>query len=51
METAGLRIAEPVREVYVRFGADQDGYSLTAPMLASRTRDYETELQIPITGA
>ncbi len=48
---AGLSAAGPLREVYHRFGADQDDYSLPAKVLA-RTRDeYVTELQIPITTA
>jgi DNA-binding transcriptional MerR regulator/effector-binding domain-containing protein len=43
----GLRIAGPLREVYLRFGAEQRGYTLPTRMLAQRESDYRTELQIP----
>jgi hypothetical protein len=48
MEKAGARIAGPVREVYIRFGADQCGYTLPPRVLACRDSEYETELQIPL---
>jgi len=38
----------PAREVYHRFGADQDGYALPAHVLASKSDHYVTELQLPI---
>ncbi len=45
---SGLRIAGPMREVYHRFGADQEGYSLPAHRVASSSDDYVTELQVPV---
>lgn len=41
--------AGPVRETYVRFGADQVGYTLPRRMLAESAADYRTVLQVPIT--
>jgi effector-binding domain-containing protein len=49
MDSAGARIAGPIRESYVRFGADQQGYTLPPHLLASDVRKYRTEIQIPIT--
>lgn len=46
--SAGLIPAGPLREVYHRFGADQDDYRLPAQMLARAPGDYLTELQIPV---
>lgn len=48
IETAGLKAAGPLREVYHRFGADQEDYRLPSKMTARNRRDYLTELQIPI---
>jgi DNA-binding transcriptional MerR regulator len=48
VEQSGLRIAGPLREVYHRFGADQDGYSLPAHVLADSSADLVTELQTPV---
>ena len=45
---AGLSPAGPMRELYHRFGADQNDYRLPTKMLASNARDYLTELQIPV---
>ncbi|WP_375208174.1 MerR family transcriptional regulator [Hyphococcus sp.] len=45
---AGLEAAGPLREVYHRFGADQEDYRLPSKMTARSSRDYLTELQIPI---
>lgn len=45
---AGLSAVGPLREVYHRFGADQDDYRLPAKMLARHRVEYLTELQIPI---
>lgn len=45
---AGLNPAGPLRELYHRFGADQDDYSLPAKMVANNSRDYLTELQLPV---
>lgn len=46
--SAGLKPAGPLREIYHRFGADQEDYRLPAKVLAKRTRDFLTELKIPI---
>jgi DNA-binding transcriptional MerR regulator len=48
MDGAGMRIAGPVRETYLRFGAAQRGYTLPPLMLADGVAEYETELQIPV---
>jgi len=45
---AGLKTAGPMRELYHRFGADQEDYSLPAKMIAKDSRDYLTELQLPV---
>lgn len=45
---AGLSVAGPLREVYHRFGADQEDYRLPAKMLARHRVEYLTELQIPV---
>ncbi len=47
---AGLSAAGPLREVYHRFGADQEDYSLPAKMLARHRVEFLTELQIPISS-
>ena len=44
----GERAAGPVREVYRRYGADQDGYTVPKAQLARAPADYLTEIQIPI---
>jgi DNA-binding transcriptional MerR regulator/effector-binding domain-containing protein len=41
-------IIGPLREVYVRFGADQIGYRLPARWLATSSADFVTEIQAPI---
>jgi DNA-binding transcriptional MerR regulator len=51
MEGAGMRIAGPIRETYLRFGAHQGGYTLPPHVLAGSDQEYETELQVPITNA
>jgi len=51
MQSSGMRAAGPVREVYLRYGADQHGYTIPAAQLARATADYLTELQIPITAS
>jgi effector-binding domain-containing protein len=48
LDSAGARIAGPIREAYLRFGADQKGYTLPPLVLANAVADYQTELQIPI---
>jgi hypothetical protein len=47
-ETTEQRIARPVRESYLRFGAEQRGYTLPPRLLASGVEEYETELQLPV---
>ncbi len=44
----GVRIAGPIREVYLRFGADQRGYTLDPSVLRTHEAQYLTELQIPV---
>lgn len=48
VDAAGFRPAGPMREIYHRFGADQEGYSLPGKMLAERTHQYVTEVSLPI---
>lgn len=48
MDGGGRRIAGPIREVYLRFGAHQIGYTLSPPVIADRVTEYQTELQIPM---
>ena len=48
IDDAGLSAVGPLREVYHRFGADQDDYRLPARMLARHRVEFLTELQIPI---
>lgn len=48
MRGTPARIAGPIREVYLRFGADQRGYTLDPRFLANAVCGYRTELQIPI---
>jgi effector-binding domain-containing protein len=51
MSRTGTRLAGPVREVYLRFGAGQCGYTLSPRVVAGCEADYSTELQIPLVGA
>ena len=48
LDAEGARICGPVRESYLRFGAQQRGYTLPPLMLADGVAAYETELQIPV---
>jgi DNA-binding transcriptional MerR regulator len=48
MQGTEERIAGPIREVYLRFGADQRGYTLDPRFLADSVAQYRTELQIPL---
>jgi DNA-binding transcriptional MerR regulator len=48
MQGTTARITGPIREVYLRFGADQQGYTLDPRFLVSSVAQYRTELQIPI---
>ncbi|MEO1251025.1 MAG: MerR family transcriptional regulator [Pseudomonadota bacterium] len=45
---AGLSQRQPMREIYHRFGADQDDYRLPQKMLARGPTDYLTEIFMPI---
>ena len=44
----GARAIGPLRETYLRFGADQRGYQLPRRFLAGAVTDYRTVLQVPI---
>ena len=44
----GYKIDGPSREVYLRFGASEDGYRLPEAYLAQQASDFVTELQIPV---
>lgn len=44
----GYEVAGPLREVYLRFGADQTGYSVPSAYLAKESSELVTELQIPV---
>ena len=48
IEDHDYAVAGPTREVYLRFGADQVGYSLPDGYLAERDEEYVTELQVPV---
>ncbi|HEX6509565.1 MAG TPA: hypothetical protein VF221_18205 [Chloroflexota bacterium] len=48
MQGTPARIGGPIREVYLRFGADLRGYTLDPRFLTNDARDYRTELQIPV---
>jgi DNA-binding transcriptional MerR regulator/effector-binding domain-containing protein len=48
IESSGERMTGPLREVYWRYGADQNGYSVPKTQLARAPADYLTEIQIPI---
>lgn len=44
------RIAGPTRELYLRFGADQEAYSLPEGYLTDNAAEFVTELQVPVTS-
>lgn len=48
LEAQGYVAAGPLRESYLRFGADQQGYSLPAAWLAESPAAFITELQLPV---
>lgn len=48
MERHARHIGGPLREVYLRFGADQVGYKLSPTSIASRADAFVTEIQIPL---
>ena len=41
-------IAGPAREVFLRFGADQQGYTLPDTYVTAQADEFVTELQVPI---
>jgi effector-binding domain-containing protein len=51
IRSSGDRVTGPLREVYWRYGADQNGYSVPRAQLARVPADYLTEIQIPIAEA
>ncbi len=51
VENVGLTPGGPLREIYHRFGADQEDYKLPAKMLAKETDEYVTELLLPLKAA
>lgn len=48
IEDHDYAVVGPTREVYLRFGADQVGYTLPDGYLAERDEEYVTELQVPV---
>jgi len=48
IEANDYRMAGPIREVYLRYGADQQGYDLSPAFLAKASKQYITELQLPV---
>ena len=48
IEANNYHIIGPVREVFLRFGADQAGYELPAAYLTNNATEFVTELQIPV---
>lgn len=51
VESNGHGITGPTREVFLRFGADQMGYSLPDAYVTDKSEEYVTELQIPVGSA
>ncbi len=47
MRFGRVRTTGPLRETYLRFGADQRGYKLPKHFIASTSAEYRTELQVP----
>lgn len=48
ISSRGVEAIGPLRETYLRFGADQRGYQLPRRFLASSVTDYRTVLQVPV---
>ncbi len=48
LEANGLEAAGPLRECFLRFGADGAGYTLPQAWLAETPAAYVTELQLPV---
>lgn len=51
MQITGARAVGPLRETYLRFGADQQGYRLPKRFVARSVGEYRTELQLPIVAS
>lgn len=51
IQVGGYTIDGAIREAYLRFGADLDGYSLPEGHIATSSREYVTELQVPVVPA
>lgn len=49
IETHNYQINGPIREAYLRFGANLEGYDLPDAYLAHSASQFVTELQIPVT--
>ena len=49
VEAHGWTVSGPMREVFLRFGADQSGYTLPDAYLSDHSTGYVTELQLPVT--
>jgi effector-binding domain-containing protein len=48
IELNNYAIAGPTREVYLRFGANQEGYELPPSYVSTRVNEWVTELQVPV---
>jgi DNA-binding transcriptional MerR regulator len=48
IEANQYRIVGPTRELFLRFGASQEGYELPEAYLAHSAAEFVTELQIPV---
>jgi effector-binding domain-containing protein len=48
IELNNYAIAGPLREVYLRFGANQEGYALPPTYVTAQVDELVTELQVPI---
>jgi DNA-binding transcriptional MerR regulator len=48
IELNNYLIAGPTREVFLRFGANQEGYALAESYVTAQGEEFVTELQVPI---
>ncbi len=48
IEANHYHMAGPIREVYIRYGADDLGFNLPQTYVAGKSQDYITELQLPV---
>lgn len=48
VDAHGLRVSGPCREVYLRFGASNEPYTLPDAYLAEQPAEFVTELQAPV---